>query len=217
MPASDESTAPRSEHVAAQGSPPVTSDLAAARDEEGLARAALADLTVELDRATSVHSAALDEAEAAQDEMMRARVRLGDLIAAEDAAVSGLARAVAQVERTRAGSKAHRSAFTEWQMAAVAERAAHARRTVGGVIGAHLFRVLRSAEAALADAELARGRAQAAHLKAVNVADAATARLLELEAIASPRDTTPTGGTSTGAQSSTQGPASPRAIDQARP
>ncbi len=149
---------------------------------------------MELDRATGVHSAALDEAEAAQDEMMRARVRLGDLIAAEDAAVSGLARAVAQVERTRAGSKARRSAFTQWQMAAVAERAAHARRTVGEDIGAHLFRVLRSAEAALADAELARGKAQAAHLKAVNAADAASARLLELEAIASPRDTSPTGG-----------------------
>ena len=217
VPTRDEATAPPPEHGTAQGSPRFTSDLAAARDEESLARAALADLAVELDRATGVHSAALDVAEAAQDEMMRARVRLGDQIAAEDAAVSGLARAVAQVERTRAGSKARRSAFADWQMAAVAERAAHARRTVGEDIGAHLFRVLRSAEAALADAELARGKAQAAHLKAVHVADAASARLLELEAIASPRDTTPTGRTSTGAPSSTQAPASRRAVEQAQP
>lgn len=166
-------------------------DLAAAREEQSAALAALATLGDELDRAQAGRSAALGEAEAAQDALMKARIRLGDLIKAEDSAVSDLNRAAARVERERSGTNARRSAFKHWQMTAVAERAAHARRGVAGDIGASLFEALQAAEAALADAELALGAAKSAHLRAERSAAAATTRVEDLEAVPTPQGDSP--------------------------
>ncbi len=164
-------------------------DLEVAREEESAARAALAEAGTVLDEARDARDTALSWAEAAQDELMRARIRLGDLIVAEEAASADLRGAVRRVEGERQGSRAHRSAFTGWQMAAVAERAAHLRRTVAARVGSERFEQLQVAEAELTDAELALGRATSANLKAARAAESASARVTQLEAetLADPR------------------------------
>jgi hypothetical protein len=157
-------------------------DLEAAREQETAARTALAEASTALEKARDARDTALSWAEAAQDELMRARIRLGDLIVAEEAASADLRGAVRRVEGERRGSRAHRSAFTGWQMAAVTERAAHLRRTVSARVGAERFKQLQVAEAELTDAELALGRATSAHLKAARAAESATARVTQMEA-----------------------------------
>jgi hypothetical protein len=67
-------------------------------------------------------------------------------------------------------------------MAAVAERAAHLRRTVAARVGSERFEQLQVAEAELTDAELALGSAASAHLKATRAVESASARVTELEA-----------------------------------
>jgi hypothetical protein len=161
---------------------PLSADLDLAREEEAAARASLADLGTALEEARYVRDTALTWAEEAQDELMRARIRLGDLIAAEEDAVAALRGAVGRVEGTRRGSKAYRSAFTGWQMAAVAERAAHLRRTVAEQVGTERFAQLQEAEAELAGAEIVLGRAESAHRKATRAAESASARVTQLEA-----------------------------------
>jgi hypothetical protein len=157
-------------------------DLEVARVEESAARTALAEAGTVLDDARDARDAALSWAEAAQDELMRARIRLGDLIVAEEAASADLRGAVRRVEGERRGSRDHRSAFTAWQLAAVAERAAHLRRTVAERVGAERFEQLQAAEAELTDAELALGRATSTNLKAARAAESASARVTQLEA-----------------------------------
>lgn len=214
-----------SEAKSTPGAADLGADLDVARQEESAARATLADAGTALDQASGARARARDRAGAAQDEMMRARLRLGDLIGAETAAAAELDRAVAHVERTRAGSKTRRSAFTRWQMAAVAERAAHARRAVGEDVGARLFAKLGAAEAALADAELALGEARSAHLKAVGAQETAFARVMDLEAIALAGGTSPVGRASSGDGPSPVGgqsppsqlSESPRAVERAQP
>lgn len=157
-------------------------DVEVAREEESTARAALDEAGTVLDEARDARDTALSWAEAAQDELMRARIRLGDLIVAEEAASADMRGAVRRVEGERQGSKAHRSAFTRWQMSAVAERAAHLRRTVAAQVGSERFEQLQVAEAELTDAEVALGRATSSNLKATRAADSATARVTQLEA-----------------------------------
>ena len=177
--------------------PSLEADLAAAREEETAAFVTLAGLTVELDLAKGVQSAALEKASTAQDALMQARVRLGELIQAEDSAATDLNGAVSRVEREHPGSKARRSAFTQWQMAAVAERAAHARRAIATDVGTHLFDRLRAAESALADAELALGEARSAHLRAERASTEASGRVVELESSATPVGDTQSTSTTT--------------------
>jgi hypothetical protein len=157
-------------------------DLEVARVEESAARTALAEAGTVLDDARDARDTALSWADAAQDELMRARIRLGDLIVAEEAASADLQGAVRRVEGERRGSRDHRSAFTAWQLAAVAERAAHLRRTVAERVGAERFEQLQAAEAELTDAELALGRATSTNLKAARAAESASARVTQLEA-----------------------------------
>ena len=164
------------------GAAALGADLEVARQEESAARAALAEADTVLDEARDARDTALSWAEAAQDELMRARIRLGDLIVADEAAVADLRGAVGRVEGERRGSKAYRSAFSHWQMAAVAERAAHARRSVAARVGSERFEQLQVAEAELTDAELALGRATSTHLKATRAVESASARVTKLEA-----------------------------------
>lgn len=157
-------------------------DLEVAREEDSAARAALAEAGTVLDEARDARDTALSWAEAVQDELMRARMRLGDLIVAEEAASADLRGAVRRVEGERRGSRDHRSAFARWQLAAVAERAAHLRRTAAERVGAERFEQLEAAEAELTDTELALGKATSANLKAARAADSASARVTQLEA-----------------------------------
>ena len=157
-------------------------ELEVAREEESAARTALAEAGTVLDEARDARDTALSWAEAAQDELMRARIRLGDLIVAEEAASADLRGAVRRVEGQRRGSRDHRSAFTRWQLAAVAERAAYLRRTVAERVGAERFEQLQAAEAELTDTELALGRATSANFKAARAAESASARVTQLEA-----------------------------------
>ena len=156
-------------------------DLKRARAEAESAAAALAEARVALDRAVSVQAEALGAEVAAQEAMLAARVRLGELIAAEDAALVARKRAAARVESASAGSKPRRSAFIEWQMAAVAERAAHARRTIAEEGSARLFVALPAVEDPLVEAEIALREAHAAYRKAQRSAAAASNRVMEIE------------------------------------
>jgi len=169
-------------HVTATPASRSKADLERAREEVETSAAALSEARIELDRAVAVRAEALAVEVAAQDALLAARVRLGDLIAAEDAAVVTLTAAADAVHGAAAGSKAHSSAFISWQMAAVVERAAHARRTIAEEVGARLFEKLRDVGGPLAEAEIALGEAQSAHRKAERTAAAASSRLAELEA-----------------------------------
>lgn len=206
--ASDEQTMAR---AAALGA-----DLEVAREEESVARAALADAGTVLDEARDARDTALSWAEAAQDELMRARIRLGDLIVAEEAASADLRGAVRRVEGERRGSRDHRSAFTAWQLAAVAERAAHLRRTVAERVGAERFEQLQAAEAELTDAELALGRATSANLKAARAAESASARVTQLEAEALAALDPPATPNARPADASPELPAGPRTAERGR-
>ena len=192
-------------------------ELEVAREEEIAARTALAEAGTVLDEARDARDTALSWAEAAQDELMRARIRLGDLIVAEEAASADLRGAVRRVEGERRGSKAHRSAFTRWQMAAVAERAAHLRRAAAARVGSERFEQLQVAEAELTDAELALGRATSANLKAARAAESASARVTQLEAetvaALDPRETL----NERPADESPELPAAPRIAERGRP
>lgn len=157
-----------------------------ARAEASAATAALADAQAALEQAETSQAKALAKAATAQQEFMSARVRLGDHIAAADAALAELDLAVARVTTARAGSKARRSAFTAWQLAAVSQRAAHARRTVAEDVGLQAFRTLQAAESALANAEIALADVRTAHRRAARQATEASAGLAELEAETSP-------------------------------
>jgi chromosome segregation ATPase len=160
-------------------------DVKRARAEATSAEAALTEARGVLDQAVATQAEALTAEVAAQDALLAARVRLGDLIAAEDAALVTLTRAATRVEAIPARSQAHRSAFIEWQMAAVAERAAHVRRTVAEEAGAKLFADLQAVEEPLAQAEIALGEAQSAHRRAERAAADASSRVAELETAAS--------------------------------
>jgi hypothetical protein len=148
--------------------------------------AALADAQIALGKAGTDQVEALTGAVGAREAFMSARVRLGDLIAAAEAAVAERDRAVARVEAAKTGSKAHDSAFRAWQMAAVAERAAHARRIIAEDLGFESFTALQVAEAALAQAEIALGDARVVHRRAERKAVEVSARVAQLEAMTVP-------------------------------
>lgn len=141
-------------------------DLKAARAEATSAESARTAADDAVTGAESARERALQPATAAQEAMTSARVRLGDLMVAAKAASGVAARAADRVRRTSPGSAAHRTAFVRWQMAAVADRAAHARLTGAEDAGADLFAQVDAAEAALADAEIALADARSARRKA---------------------------------------------------
>jgi hypothetical protein len=168
--------------VTVSSSPGTEVALKRARAEAERTRAGLVEARLALDKAISDQAEALAVEVAAQEALLAARVRLGDLIVAEDEALVNVTHAAARVESVPAGSKPHRSAFIEWQMAAVAERAAHARRTIAQEVGARLFLALEMVEASLAKAEIALREAQSAHREAERAATEASHRVTGLEA-----------------------------------
>jgi hypothetical protein len=165
--------------------PGTRADVKRARVEAEAAATALVEARLAHDRAVADEADALAVEVAAQEAMLASRVRLGDLIAAEDTALTARTRAAARVLTAAPGSKSHRSAFIEWQMAAVAERAAHARRTIAEEDTARLFVALQPVEARLAETEIALTDARAARRKAERAAAAAATVLRESEAATS--------------------------------
>jgi hypothetical protein len=113
--------------------------------------------------------------------MTGASGRLADLMAASEAAATARADAAARVEGERAGSKAHRAAFTAWQMAAIADRAAHARQVVAEGVGAVAFEKLGALAVTLAEAEIALTTARSERTEAEQSAQESSARLAALE------------------------------------
>ncbi len=158
----------------------IKGDLKAARADATSAESARTTADDAVTGAESTRERALTPATAAQEAMTSARVRLGDLMATATAATGVAARAADHVQRTPPGSTAHRSAFVTWQMAAVADRAAHARLAVAKEEGADLFAQVDAAEAALADAEIALTDARSTRKKAERSAREIAASITEL-------------------------------------
>jgi chromosome segregation ATPase len=158
----------------------IRTDLKKARADADSADASSLDAEPVIDEAKATRARALKHATAAQEAMTRATVRLGDLMEAATAATGVAARTADRVEQTSPGSGAHRTGFAAWQMAAVADRAAHARLTVAKDAGADLFAQVEAAEAALAEAEMALTDARSAHRKAERSAREIAATIVAL-------------------------------------
>lgn len=163
--------------------------LAAADDELSLAHSEVEAQDEAADvagRAVRDARAARDEAQeavtAAEQAMTGASERLAGLMSASEAADSARARAAARVEGERVGTKPHRVAFTAWQMAAIADRAAHARQAVAEEVGARAFERLGGLAVSLAEAEVALTAARSGRAEAEQSAQESTARLADLEA-----------------------------------
>lgn len=163
--------------------------LAAADDELSLAAAELAAR----DEAVTVAGRAVKDARALRAEaqeavtaaelaMTGASGRLAKLMAASEAAAAARAQAAARVEGERVGSKAHRVALAAWQMAAIADRAAHARQVVAEDVGAEAFEQLGALAATLSETEIALAAARSERTGAEQSAQESSARLAALEA-----------------------------------
>lgn len=160
-----------------------TTDLKQAKSEEAGAETTASSAAESVADARTARSDALEVATAAREAMTEATDHLGDLAKKAAAAATAVERAADRVESARAGSAAHRIAFTSWQMAAVADRAAHARHAIAEDLGAGLFTELHTAEAALADAEIALGDARGVQDEAERVARDAPQRIADLRAV----------------------------------
>ena len=163
--------------------------LTAVDDELALATAELAAR----DEAATVAGRAVKDARAVRDEAQEAATaaelamtgasdRLAELMAASDGAAAARANAAARVEGERAGSKAHRTALTAWQMAAIADRAAHARQVVAEAQGAVTFEQLGAMAVTLAEAEIALTAARSERREAEQSAQEHSARMTDLQA-----------------------------------
>ena len=163
--------------------------LAAVDDELALATAELAardEAATAAGRAVKDARAVRDEAQeaatAAEVAMTVASDRLAELMAASDGAAAARANAAARVEGERAGSKAHRAALTAWQMAAIADRAAHARQVVAEAQGAVTFEQLGAVAVTMAEAEIALAAARSGRAEAEQAAQEQSTRMADLEA-----------------------------------
>ena len=155
----------------------LTKDLKAARaDESAAARAA--------DAAASAHSAARKARKAATRELKSAQEALAEAqdasetaATAADRAADAVAGAEKKVRATKAGTKKRRTAFTSWQMAAISDRAAHARQVLADDRATDEFVGVQAAEAALAMADSARDQARTERNRARAAAESAADRV----------------------------------------
>lgn len=136
-----------------------------ARAEAGLAEAGAA------------RKSAKAQFEAAEAALATAQERLEEVSARADAAQDAVRAAEHRVGKS--GAKSRRSAFTDWQMAAVADLAAHARQMIADDRAADEFVGLQAAEAVLTEAEFAQDEAESAQARATRAASKAASRLAE--------------------------------------
>ena len=160
----------------------VRAALKEARADADTTESALTSASHAFEEAEAARQQALDTANLAQEAMTRASVRLGDLMAASTESAATVARAAHRVQGAQPGSPTHRAAFTAWQMAAVADRAAHARQAIAEDVGAGLFSALQAAEATLADAEIALGEAMTVRTQSEGAAVEASTLVTTLKA-----------------------------------
>ena len=148
---------------------------AAAVESHDAARTALAELT-------QARTAAQEEFDAAQRALSEAQDSLESVSAAADRADDALTREMDRLQGAKAGSKAHRAAIRTWTMAAINERAAHARQVLADDRAADEFVGLQAAEAVLAEVDYSHQEATAASTRAERAAEKATARVADLKA-----------------------------------
>ena len=150
-------------------------DVASTVKERKKAQKALSEVTAARDSASAEFAAAQQDLSAAQD-------RLDEVSSAADKAARSVRSAEKKVLKAKSGSKASRSAFTKWQMAAIADRAAQSReslaedRAADGLVG------VAAAQAILAEADLARASAATVRSKTKRAARKAAVRLDEVTA-----------------------------------
>ena len=156
------------------------SDLAAARKEVRAAAPALATARPAHDAAGATQKSARAQYDSAQATMTRTQARLDELTTAADKAATEVERAAATAKKAGSGSAAGIKEFTTWQMAAVADRAAHARMLLVEDRAADSFVSLQEAEAALTRADFAEAEAAKALAAADTARASASARVAAL-------------------------------------
>lgn len=155
-------------------------DLAAARKEVTATGPALASARPAHDAAGATQKSARAQYDAAQSAMTRTQARLDELTAAADKAAGGVERAAAAAEKAGSGSGNWQQVFTTWQMAAVVDRAAHARMLLVEDRAADSFVSLQEAEAALTKADFTEAEAAKALAQAETARASASARVVTL-------------------------------------
>jgi len=155
-------------------------DLAAARKEVTATGPALASARPVHDAAGATQKSARAKYDAAQSAMTRTQARLDELTAAADKAAGEVKRAAAAAQKAGSGSASWQQSFTTWQMAAVADRAAHARMLLVEDRAADSYVSLQEAEAALTKADFSEAEAAKALAQAQAARASASARVATL-------------------------------------
>jgi endonuclease YncB( thermonuclease family) len=170
-------------------------ELVAARKEARAAAATLASARPAHDASGAAQKSARAQYEAAQEAMTRTQSRLDELTAASDKAAAEVERTAAAARGAGADSGSTTSGFTAWQMAAVADRAAHARLVLVEDLAADAFVGLQEAEAALTTADFSESEAAKALAGAEAASGAASARVAALSAEREAADSAVSNGT----------------------
>ncbi len=160
----------------------LAADLKAAKKVAATAATSLTSARRTLTETTRGRASAQEEFEDAERALAAAQDRLERVSVAADRAEATLRRASARLQDARSGSKAHRTAFTAWTMAAIDDRAAHARQVLADDRAADEFVGLQAAEAVLAEAEYAHQEARSARARAARAAEGADERVAALKA-----------------------------------
>ncbi len=150
-------------------------DVASTVKERKKAKKALSEVTAARDSASAEFAAAQQALSAAQD-------RLDEASTAADKAAKSVRSAESKVLKAKSGSKARRSAFTKWQMAAIADLAAQSRESLAEDRAADELVGVAAAQAILTEADLARASAATVRSKTKRAARKAAVRLDELTA-----------------------------------
>ena len=163
--------------------------LSRTRSELRAARAALEEAIAENRAARKARKAAFAQrrsarraSSAAEQAWAGSRERLDELTRAADRASARERRRAARVERAEPGSRTWQAAVTKWQLAAVADRAAHARMALFEEQAVDDFVAQQSTEAALTRAEFAASGARRAWLGTRSTKDAARTQEADLVA-----------------------------------
>lgn len=136
------------------------SDLAAAERDERAAKSTYR-------KAKRAKKSATRELATAQRSLEEAQLSLDSAAEAADRAAASVRRAEKRVTKARRGTKVRRSAFRSWQMAAIEDRAAHARQDLAGDLATDQYVGLQAAEAAMTTATYDKQVAAAARRAAI--------------------------------------------------
>ena len=156
------------------------SDLRAARAQVTSAKSANRAARKAKKAALSERRSARARSAAADAELALVQARLDTLMKAADRSATRVRRKAAKAERATPGTADWQKAFTTWQIAAVQDRAAHARMALVEDQAVEDFVAQQAAEATLTQAEFAAAEAKKARLRAKSAKDLAVAREVTL-------------------------------------